>query len=81
MSPGLAGPCQIAASVVLYCLAASAVPIYNKLIFNEGVGGRRFAYPLALAMLQLGFVSGERYDFGRLYCNVEVATSTMASTS
>ena len=35
---------QVAGSVGIYCLAAAAVPIYNKLIFVHGVGGRRFAY-------------------------------------
>uniref|UniRef100_A0A7S1RXV4 Sugar phosphate transporter domain-containing protein n=1 Tax=Alexandrium catenella TaxID=2925 RepID=A0A7S1RXV4_ALECA len=54
---------KVAASVVVYCLAVSAVPIYNKKVFSgkvcwdEGACAKSFPYPIATAFLQLGFVS------------------------
>lgn len=49
---------KISISVVIYCLAVSAVPIFNKLVFSSGVGDlTRFPYPVATAFLQLGFVA------------------------
>lgn len=52
----------VACSVVVYCLSAAAVPIYNKLAFSGGSGAgggdlRPFPYPIATAFLQLGLVA------------------------
>eukprot|EP00931_Biecheleriopsis_adriatica_P094470 TRINITY_DN68115_c0_g1_i1.p1 TRINITY_DN68115_c0_g1~~TRINITY_DN68115_c0_g1_i1.p1 ORF type:complete len:375 (+),score=60.94 TRINITY_DN68115_c0_g1_i1:90-1214(+) len=48
---------KVSISVVVYYLAVSAVPIYNKLVFS-GVGAiEKFPYPLATACLQLGSVA------------------------
>lgn len=53
---------KVAISTVIYCLAVSAVPIYNKKVFSGTVcwnGGcaKNFPFPIATAFLQLGFVS------------------------
>ena len=47
---------RIAISVVIYCLAVSAVPIYNKRLL-DGEDIEKFEYPVALAGLQLGAVA------------------------
>lgn len=47
---------KILASVLIYCMSVSAVPIYNKQVFSGG-DTQRFPYPVATAFLQLGFVA------------------------
>lgn len=47
---------KIAASVVIYCISVSAIPIFNKLVFSGGLGVSKFPYPVATAFLQLGVV-------------------------
>lgn len=56
---------KVGAATVIFCLSVSAVPIYNKLVFAEGVcdgkGGllclRKYPFPMATAFLQLLIVS------------------------
>jgi len=52
---------KVTLSVVIYCLAAAAVPIYNKEVFSGGVGGhnglKKYPYPIATAFIQLGLVA------------------------
>jgi len=53
---------KVALSTVIYCLAVSAVPIYNKKVFTGNVcwdGGcaKKFPYPITTAFIQLGCVS------------------------
>ena len=49
-------------ATLIFCLSVSAVPIYNKLVFAEGVCDgkaclRKYPYPMATAFLQLSLVS------------------------
>eukprot|EP00929_Paragymnodinium_shiwhaense_P051821 TRINITY_DN26016_c0_g1_i1.p1 TRINITY_DN26016_c0_g1~~TRINITY_DN26016_c0_g1_i1.p1 ORF type:complete len:372 (+),score=76.77 TRINITY_DN26016_c0_g1_i1:87-1202(+) len=54
---------QIGCSVVVYCLASAAVPIYSKMVFDgklhtaDGTPLKKFPYPLATAFIQLGVVA------------------------
>uniref|UniRef100_A0A7R9ZX60 Sugar phosphate transporter domain-containing protein n=1 Tax=Pyrodinium bahamense TaxID=73915 RepID=A0A7R9ZX60_9DINO len=54
-------PVKVIFSVVVYCLAVSAVPIYNKEVFSgaahAGIRLTKFPYPIATAFLQLGLVA------------------------
>eukprot|EP00403_Amphidinium_massartii_P011331 CAMPEP_0178427272 /NCGR_PEP_ID=MMETSP0689_2-20121128/29660_1 /TAXON_ID=160604 /ORGANISM="Amphidinium massartii, Strain CS-259" /LENGTH=410 /DNA_ID=CAMNT_0020048975 /DNA_START=12 /DNA_END=1244 /DNA_ORIENTATION=+ len=47
---------QVVLGTVIFCLTVSAVPLYSKLVF-EGGSQPRFPYPLATAVLQLGFTA------------------------
>jgi len=48
---------DVVASIGIFFLSVSFVPIYNKKVFSGGTGIQRFPYPLATAFLQLGFVA------------------------
>mmetsp|Transcript_45267 Transcript_45267/g.105645 ORF Transcript_45267/g.105645 Transcript_45267/m.105645 type:complete len:404 (+) Transcript_45267:36-1247(+) len=53
---------KVAIATIIFCLSVSAVPIYNKLVFANGVCDgneclRRFPYPMATAFLQLLLVA------------------------
>lgn len=53
---------KVATATVIFCLSVSAVPIYNKLVFAQGVCDgagclRKYPYPVATAFLQLALVS------------------------
>lgn len=64
-APPEAGPCwrlKVTIATLIFCLSVSAVPIYNKLVFAQGVYTRagslhKYPYPIATAFLQLGVVS------------------------
>jgi len=43
--------------VVIYCVSVSAVPIYNKNVFDGTFGVKKFPFPIATAFLQLGCVA------------------------
>lgn len=47
---------KILASVLVYCVSVSAVPVYNKQVLSGG-DTQRFPYPVATAFLQLGIVA------------------------
>ena len=53
---------KVGTATVMFCLSVSAVPIYNKLVFAEGVCDgkaclKKYPYPMATAFLQLSLVS------------------------
>ena len=53
---------KVAFATLIFCLSVSAVPIYNKLVFAEGLCDgktclRKFPFPMATAFLQLSLVS------------------------
>lgn len=53
---------KVGTATVIFCLSVSAVPIYNKLVFAEGVCDgkaclRKYPFPMATAFLQLSLVS------------------------
>ncbi|CAK9054094.1 unnamed protein product [Durusdinium trenchii] len=53
---------KVGIATLIFCLSVSAVPIYNKLVFAEGVCDgkaclRKYPYPMATAFLQLSLVS------------------------
>lgn len=53
---------KVGTATVIFCLSVSAVPIYNKLVFAEGVCDgkaclKKYPYPMATAFLQLSLVS------------------------
>ena len=53
---------KVGIATVIFCLSVSAVPIYNKLVFAQGVCDghgclHKYPYPVATAFLQLALVS------------------------
>jgi len=56
-SPTALHAAKLTISVVIYCVSVSAVPIYNKNVFDGTFGVKKFPFPIATAFLQLGCVA------------------------